>query len=131
MQSNSFSPDKQCQKDKKKKKSTDRNHQPPAETPSVKLLLLGLLACPDIVCFNHSILKSMGITRQRDPTEQSVQPNLQLPSDATLLFAANQKETFDKDRFGKQGNCQETSVCLLLSQDGVNWRCEVCIPCCD
>lgn len=53
---------------------------------------LGLLACLNLVCCcNHSILKSVGITQQKDPTEQSGQPNLQLPTDATLPFAANQK----------------------------------------
>lgn len=57
-------------------------------------LLLGFLkseavffyrSAVNLVCScNHSILKSVGITQQKDPTEQSGQPNLQLPTDAAL-----------------------------------------------
>lgn len=37
-----------------------------------------------VCCCNHSILKSAGITQKKDPTEQSGQPNFQLPTDAVL-----------------------------------------------
>lgn len=60
------------------------SHQPPAGIPQVRSWFFYRSAVNLVCCCNHSILKSVGITQQKDPTEQSGQPNLQLLTDAVL-----------------------------------------------
>lgn len=76
------------------KESTSSDNLTPKKWVEAISLLLGFLlsevvffyrsAVNLVCCCNHSILKSVGITQQKDPTEQSGQPNLQLPTDAVL-----------------------------------------------